>query len=128
MAHSGKDGFLRVGSNTVAEVRSWSLSEEADMYETTVLGNANKTFSAGTKSWSGSCEAYVDEGDTNGQLALAAGSTAAVGFYFEGVTSGDTYWSGNAIVTSTEKSGALDGLVELTVNFQGTGALSTATI
>ena len=128
MAHSGKDGFVRVGSNTVAEVRSWSLSEEADTYETTVLGNANKTFSAGTKSWSGSCECYLDEGDTNGQIALAAGSTAAIGFYFEGVDSGDTYWSGSALVTSTEKTGSLDGLVEMTVNLQGTGALSTATV
>ena len=25
MSHSGKDGLVKVGSNTVAEVRSWSL-------------------------------------------------------------------------------------------------------
>ena len=34
--HSGKDGLVKVGANTVAEVRNWSLDLSADTIEDTV--------------------------------------------------------------------------------------------
>ena len=37
MSHSGKDGLVKVGSNPVAVVRSWSLEHSADVIEKSVM-------------------------------------------------------------------------------------------
>ena len=126
--HKGSEGLVKVGANTVAEVRSWSLSEEAETIEDTAMGDAARTFQVGLKTWSANVTAFWDETDTNGQVAMAAGSSITLNLYPEGATSGDTYYTGTALVTSTERSAELDGMVEMTFDATGTGALSTATV
>ena len=126
--HKGSEGVVKVGANTVAEVRSWTVSEEAETIEDTAMGDAARTYQVGLKTWSGSCDVFWDETDTNGQVALAAGSSVTIFFYPEGATSGDTHYTGTAIVTSHEKSAELDGMVEASISLTGTGALSTATV
>ena len=73
--HKGSEGVVKVGANTVAEVRSWTVSEEAETIEDTAMGDAARTYQVGLKTWSGSCDVFWDETDTNGQVALAAGSS-----------------------------------------------------
>ena len=68
--HTGVDGVVKVGTNTVAEVRNWSVSESADTIEDTTINDTSRTYQAGLKSWSGSLTAFWDETDTNGQVAL----------------------------------------------------------
>ena len=126
--HTGKDGVVKVGSNTVAETRSWSLSEEAETIENTAMGDAARTFEVGLKTWSVNVSAFWDETDTNGQVAMAAGSSITLNLYPEGAGAGDTYYSGTALITSTEKSAELDGMVEISFDATGSGALSTATV
>ena len=126
--HKGSEGLVKVGANTVAEVRSWSLSEEAETIEDTAMGDAARTFQVGLKTWSATVTAFWDETDTNGQVAMAAGSSITLNLYPEGATSGDTYYTGTALMTSTERAAELDGMVEMTFDATGTGALSTATV
>lgn len=59
---------------------------------------------------------------------LAAGATVTLNLYPEGNTTGDTYWTGDVIITSISYSASFDGLVEATFSFTGTGALTESTV
>ena len=125
--HRGSEGVIKVASNTVAEVRDWSLEETAETIDSTELSDSAKTFEVGTTSWSGSLNAFWDETDT-AQTALSAGASVSLALYPEGAGSGDTYGSGTALLSSISKSAGIDGLVEASFSFQGTGALTWATV
>lgn len=125
--HTGSEGTVRVGANAIAEIRSYSLEETADTVEDTSMGDAYRTHKTTLKSFSGSVDVFWDETDTNGQIALAVGSEVTINFYPEGTTTGDRYYTGTAIVTSKTVTGSFDGMVESTINVQGTGALTFST-
>ena len=125
--HKGSEGLVKVGANTVAEVRSYSIDETADTIESTSMGDAAKTFESSLTSFSGSVECFWDETDT-AQVAMSIGSTITLNLYPEGSDSGDTYYSGSAVITGKTVSGAHDGLVEASISFQGSGALTITTV
>lgn len=126
--HAGNEGVVKVGSNTVAEVRSFTITTNADTAEDTVMGDTWKTHIATQKGWTAEVTAFWDETDTNGQGALIAGNTVTLNLYPEGASSTDTYLGGSAIVTAVGQSQTHNGVVEATFSFQGTGALSTSTV
>ena len=126
--HKGSEGAIKIGSNTIAEVKSYSLDESADTIATTSMGDAARTHVSSLTTFSGSVDAMWDETDTNGQVALAVGSTVTLLWYPEGSDSGDTYYSGSVIVTGKTITGSFDGLVEASISVQGSGAITTATV
>ena len=126
--HKGSEGAIKIGSNTIAEVKSYSLDESADTIETTSMGDAARTHVSSLTTFSGSVDAMWDETDTNGQVALSVGSTVTLLWYPEGSDSGDTYYSGSVIVTGKTITGSFDGLVEASISVQGSGAITTATV
>lgn len=132
--HLGKEGIIKVGASpvTVAEVREWQLdtiSETADTSSiNSVQGNGGwKTHAATLLAWEGSISCWWDETDATGQQTIDAGSTIALKLYPEGTTTGATYFSGNAIVGGVNRKAAMDGIVEVSFNFKGTGALTEST-
>ena len=125
--HKGSEGTVKVGSNAVAEIRSYSLEESADTLEDTSMGDSARTYKSSLTSFSGSIDVFWDETDT-AQLALTVGSSVTIKFYPEGADSGDTYYSGSAIVTGVSRSASFDGLVEASISVQGTGALTSTTV
>lgn len=128
--HTGSEGTVRVGTNAIAEIRSYSLEETADTVEDTSMGDAYRTFKTTLKGWSGSVDVFWDETDTNGQVALVVGAEVTANFFPEGATAGQSekYYSGTAIVTGKTVTGSFDGMVESTITLQGTGALSLLTL
>jgi len=126
--HKGSEGVVKVGANTVAEIRSYTISESADTLEDTSMGDTARTYKSSLTTFTGSIDALWDETDTTGQGALTIGSEVTFAVYPEGDTSGDTYYSGTAIVTEVSRTGSFDGLVEASVSVQGTGALTESTV
>lgn len=126
--HTGSEGLVKVGNNTVAEVRSYSIEETADTIEETTMGQSARLYRSSLTSWSGSLDIYWDETDTTGQGALAVGSEVTLNVYPEGDSAGDTYYTGTAIVTGVTKSAAFDGMVEGSISVQGDGALTSTTV
>lgn len=124
--HTGSEGTIKVGSETVGEIRSYSISETADTIEDTSMGDASRTYKTGLKSFTASVDVFWDEGDT-GQGALTVGSSVTLNVYPEGATTGDKYFTGSAIVTGLTVNGSFDGMVEASLTLQGTGALSLST-
>ena len=121
--HAGSEGLIKIGANTLGEMRSYSISETAGTIEDTVLTDGAKTYKAGQTTWSGSCDAFWDESDA-GQTAITAGAEVTLSFYPEGATTGDTFASGAAIVTEIGTSTSIDGMVEVSFSFQGSGVLT----
>jgi hypothetical protein len=127
--HTGSEGTVRVGAtNSILEIRSYSVEETADTAEDTSMGDSYRTFKTTLKAWTGSVDVFWDELDTTGQGALIVGSEVAVRFMPEGAASGGVYLAGNAIVTGKTVTGSFDGMVESTITLQGTGSLSSATV
>ena len=125
--HTGSEGTVKVGANTVAEIRSFSIATTADTAESTTMGDSWRSFSTTLKGWSGSLDCFWDETDTTGQGALAEGATVTLNVYPEGATTGDKYYTGSAIVTGVTINSSFDGLVESSITFQGDGSLSVST-
>ncbi len=125
--HAGSEGVVFSGSNQILEVRSYTISETGETLEDTSLGDAARTYIPSLKTFTGSLDVFWDETDT-GQGDLDIGSTITLNLYPEGNTSGDTYYTGSAIVTERSITASFDGLVEMSVSVQGTGALSETTV
>ena len=126
--HTGSAGLVKVGSNTAAEIRSFTLDTSAEVLEDTTLGDTSRTYQIGKKGATVSVECWWDETDTNGQIALAEGSSVALNLYPEGADSGDYYFSGTYIITGSSISVPTDGIIEATFSATMTGALTRGTV
>tara|TARA_B100000427_G_C15518610_1_gene599318 strand:+ start:2469 stop:2858 length:390 start_codon:yes stop_codon:yes gene_type:complete len=126
--HKGASGVVKVGANTVAEVKSWSLDLTSETIEDTAMGDTARTYLSGLTSASASVDCFWDETDTNGQVALSPGSSVTLVLYPEGADSSDTYYTGTAIVTGKSITGSFDGMVEASISATYTGAVTTATV
>jgi hypothetical protein len=126
--HKGSEGTVKSGANAIAEIRSYTITETADVLEDTSMGDSSRTYLASLKTFTGSIECFWDETDTNGQLTLDVGSTVTINIYPEGSTSGDVYYTGSVIITEKSITASFDGMVEASFSFQGTGALSETTV
>jgi predicted secreted protein len=125
---TGSSGVILVGSDQVAEVRNYSIEENMDTIEDSAMGDTSRTFKSGLKSFSGSADVFFDDTDTSGQGALTVGSSVTISFQMEGNTTGDHKLSGTALVTSRSISASFDGMVEASISFTGTGALTEGTV
>lgn len=126
--HTGSEGTVKVGSNAIAEIRSFSIEETADTLEDTTMGDTARTYKSSLTTYTGSVDVLWDETDTTGQGALTIGAEVTLNLYPEGDTSGDTYYTGTAIVTGRTINSTYDGLVEMSISVQGSGALTQATV
>ena len=124
--HTGSEGTIKIGANTLGELRSFSLETTGDTIETSNMGTTARTYKAGLTAWSGTASLFWDELDT-AQNALTTGAEITIAVYPEGASTGDKYYTGTAIVTGKSVSASFDGLVESSISFQGTGALSFST-
>lgn len=126
--HHGSEGLVRVGANTVAEVTGFSFTASAEYAEDTTLSDLDKTYNVtAVKSWSGSVTAFWDETDTSGQVALVPGANVSLVLAPEGVSTGATRYSGNALITEITRNVQRGAIVEITFNFLGNGGLAVAT-
>ena len=127
MAHHGKEGVIKTGSNVTGSVTGFTIDTTADVDEDTSLGNSAKTYLAGRTAFSGSIDMNYDETDAS-QEEMDVGSSLAFTLLPEGNSTGDQSFSGSGIVTSMSVGVSLDGVTTRTVAFQGTGALTIGTV
>ena len=122
--HIGNNGSVTIGANTVAEVVSWSLTENANTADDTVIGDTAMSHIGGLVSWSGSVNCYWDETDSTGQEAMTAGASVVIHLLPDGSTTGDIDFNGTATIVSIERSIANDSIVTANFSFTGNGVLT----
>ncbi|MBT4080184.1 MAG: hypothetical protein HOE82_06175 [Gammaproteobacteria bacterium] len=130
MAIQGYNGSVTVASGAMGNAKAWSLDISQETVDTTDFGSSGwKESQATLKSWSGSITAIFDEsGTAEGalQTGLTAGSTVALDLQLgDGTGSYDKY-SGSANITSQSVTNDVNGIVEVTFSFEGTGAVTIA--
>lgn len=125
MALAGKNGSLRIGTETVTRIQNWSLDLNLDTYETTALGDDWKEFISGLKEWSASAEGKWNiVNDAAGQKALQdaylAGNSVTLRLYVNATK----YYEGTAFISSLGMEDPVDDVVSISMEFQGSGALT----
>lgn len=126
--HLGNEGTVKIGANTLAEVKSWQLSTSVQIADDSAIADAWDTHLVGSKSWTGSVTCSWDETDANGQNTAIEGASVTLNLYPEGSDSGDYYYSGTATVTEVSYQGARNGVIEASFSFTGNGALARSTV
>jgi len=125
--HHGKEGVVTAGGTAVGELTGFTLETTADVVEDTALADATKSFLTGRTSFSGTLEMSYDETDSP-QQTLTAGSSISFIVLPEGNSSGDEKFSGTGIITGMSVTNGMDAVVTRSITFQGTGALTRATV
>ena len=126
--HTVSAGIVKVGTNAVAEVWSFTLDTSAEILEDTALTDTSRTYAVGKKGATVSVECWGDETDTNGQIAIAEGNQVTLNLFPEGADSADYYFSGTYIIIGQSVSVPTDGIIESTFSATMTGALTRGTV
>ncbi len=126
--YRGQDGVFQAITSggtlaSVTSLKSWSIEENIDAIESTVMGATSKTYSAGIKGWTASCELLYDLADAV-QADLVVGETVDIKIFPNTASQAESF-AGTGIVTATSQSGAIGDIVTSSVSVQGTGALTT---
>lgn len=133
---TGNNGAVTLNGNSVAAVRNFSVEMTADTIETTTMGVDVRTYVTGLSSFSGSADVYFDAADFdtyessfNPTAGLVGASGVAVKLYIaENYASTSDYaFTGNVIVTGYTVNSSMDGMVEASISFQGTGGTTYST-
>jgi hypothetical protein len=115
-------GSLTTISDVLTDV---SFPQTIETAETTSFGSNAKTYIVGlsdaTISISGNFDTTVDT-----HLSAVLGQAATLSFEYgpEGSTAGDAKYTGECLMTSYEKSGAVGDVVTFSAEFQVTGAVT----
>jgi len=134
--YRGEEGSVKFddagsSASAITSTRSWSLTLDKEVLETTVMGNTYAGNVGGIISGSGSVEviytasssdetaAFVDEINT-------ANDEAAALFELYLDTSGDKKITFDGLVTSAELSATVGEIEIITVNFVTNGTITTA--
>ena len=127
---TGNDGAVSINSQSVAAVRNFSIEMTADTIETTTMGTDARTYVKGLSSFSGSADIYFDPTEFAGSdvtfnptsgSSLVGASGVAGKFYLDQDATNDVVFTGTIIVTGYTVNSSMDGMVEASISFQGTG-------
>lgn len=126
--HHGKNGKVKLGANAVGSVQKWSLNQNVEASDTTVMGDDWQGHLVGIPGWSGSLECLYDPADTLGQVALVIGASVTINLYSDGDAVSKKFYTGTASVTSIPVETDMKGPVKISFNFQGNAALTISTV
>ena len=130
MAIVGHEGSVSVASGSMGNAKAWSLDVTQETVDTTDFdSNGWKESTATLNSWSGSITAIFDaSGTAEGalQTGLTGGSSVTLELTLGAGSGSYDVYSGSAIITGQSVTNDVNGIVEATFNFEGTGALTIA--
>ena len=119
------------GLSEVAAVRSWSMTVEKDVLETTTQGATYKANVGGLIAGSGTMEVLYDAPSSGDKLDLIKDvntatdeGNASVELYLD--ETGGKKITGSIVITSTDYGATVGELEMVTVNFTMTGAITTS--
>jgi hypothetical protein len=125
---SGNNGVVKIGSNQVAEVKSFDITETDNIIEDTGMGDSFKSFVSGVREASGTVTCHFDRTDSSGQEAMTVGAEVTLNLYPEGGQSGEREIQCTALITSVGVSQAINEIVERSFGFQATGGVTHSTV
>lgn len=132
---TGNNGVVKLDASvggsvaTIAAVRNFSVELTRDTIETTTMGVDVRTYLTGLSSWSGSADIYFDPAASTGTIATHAVLNPTSGTVGQSTLTVELYladtagkFSGEVIITGFTVNSTMDGMVEASISFQGSGA------
>jgi len=131
---TGNNGVVKIDNasgtpTSVASVRNFSVDITADTIESTAMGNDTRQYLKGLSSWSGSADIYVDTANLTGGASVIAALIPTGGSVGDAPITVELYtnntagkFAGEAIITGFTVNSSMDGMVEGSISFQGSGA------
>ena len=132
---TGNNGNIKLDSSvggsvaTIAQVRNFSIELTRDTIETTTMGVDVRTYLTGLSSWSGSADIYFDPAASTGTIATHTVLNPTSGTVGLGTLTVELFladaagkFSGEVIITGFTVNATMDGMVEASISFQGSGA------
>jgi len=138
---TGNNGVVKIDDasgdlTSIASVRSFSLEITSDTIESTTMGNDSRTYLKGLSSFSGTAEIYYD-GDAfptadsgtnvsglNPTLETVGHSPYEIELFPDETNHNATKFAGNIIITGFTLNSSMDGMVEASISFQGSGGVT----
>ena len=134
---TGNNGAISINGISVLAVRNFSIEMTADTIETSVMGTDVRTYVSGMSTFSGSADVYFDASDydtnetTFNPTAGLVGASGVTGKFYvlldASGTNVDQAFTGTIIVTGYTVNATMDGMVEASISFQGSGAAAYST-
>lgn len=132
----GNDGSVSVAGTALAAVRNFSVEMTSDTIETTIMGQDSRTFLKGLSQFSGTADIYFDPAEFNTGIAtfnptsttsVVGSSGVALKFYVDQDATNDIVFSGTCVITGYTVNSSMDGMVEASISFQGSGGTTFST-
>tara|TARA_S200002703_G_scaffold157864_1_gene166795 strand:+ start:444 stop:878 length:435 start_codon:yes stop_codon:yes gene_type:complete len=139
--YSGRDGVMQLSGTTLAKVVNFSVQSSLETLETTTLSENLRSYVPGVTGYSGSATLLYYKDDNNsintsnllanvfktGTDGVSSSQTVDLTFrWVDGTDNNDIKMT--AYITSASIGAATGDIVRAEISFQGTGALSIATI
>lgn len=122
---AGKDGSVKIGSDTMIEVQSWDLDGSTDLADSASLGDDWKEKTPTLNEWSATIEVNWDMSDT-AQVAVQNAWLNQTSVSPKLYTNAANYYSGTAYISSLNVGDPVDGLVTASMELTGSGACTYA--
>lgn len=130
----GYSGSCTAATNTVGTAKAWSLDLSRETVDTTNFASNGWKESVSTlQMWSGTITVNFDGGADSGEASLISGLTSGSSVALELITSATgagtaEKFSGNANITSIPITNDVNGIIEVSFAFEGTGELTIAAL
>ena len=122
---AGKNGKIMIGEDQIGYIDNFSINVNQGTAETSSIGEQWREFIATCSDWSGSMSGTLDYADAAQKTLvdelLTPTDTALTG---EFKVSPTLTLTGNFFITSGSITGSFADKVAVSINFQGTGAIS----
>jgi predicted secreted protein len=132
MATSGRNTVIQVSTNgttwnTVAELNEATATIEGDNQDVTRFGDSFVRRILGLKDASYELSGFRDATDTNGQEAILDALLNDTTLHVKFLGDGTSGFQQEVKVASFEESTSVDGVVEVSIEFEGTGPVTRVT-
>jgi predicted secreted protein len=110
--------------NTVVGMNDASMSIDGDNQDITAFGDSYIARIQGLKDVSYSLSGYFDATDTTGQIRIRTALLNDSELHVKFLPDGTNGFRQQVRVSSFEMSGSVDGIVEVSIELEGTGAIA----
>lgn len=134
LPRTGKNAKVEYGTATaafVAQMDSWSLNYDQDMYDATAFTTGtlqSRSFIPGLTTWTAELSgnyAATSTGIVDLRTNALAASTGVVNLYID--KTGGEHWTGNVLIANMTFDAPIDGKIATSFSLQGNGTLTFST-
>jgi hypothetical protein len=132
--YTGKDGTLSIAGTSQVKVTNWSVQAELDMLETTTLGDNDRAYTPGIRSYSGSATLlYYEDGAGRNDAATQIKRVISTGAPSDSPIAlilglGGKTITLNAFITNATYGASVGEVVNAQISFRGSGAVTGVAI